>query len=330
MKHRILTNIAILTVGLSHVAPVAAADGGADAFGAKCAALAASVDDFALAGGVKPWLFLRSELEHLAKGEFWKAPLPCTASMQAFAAQLKEKGVSLLVVPVPAKAAIHPDKLDASLRPDAVRPLAPFVAALTSAGLKVVDLDAAYRKAAAVPGAAPLYCATDAHWSPAGIAIAADAIAAALREDPATAQLVVGASPAAAPGTLKIKGDLTAAEALRRTPEETLTLTWPLGTPGKGAPADPAAPVLLLGDSHTMVFTDGAAMGMHCEGAGLREHLQARFGAPLAQVSNQNSGGDGARRILRQRELAKPDFWQGRKLVIWVFSEREFTAGKWR
>ena len=322
--------LTLTAAGILAAAPLTADDKAADPFGAKCAALAAATDDFALAGGVKPWLFLRSELEHLAKGEFWKSPLPCTASMQAFAAQLKEKGVRLLVVPVPAKAAIHPDKLDPAAKPDAVRPLAPFVAALTSAGLTVLDLDAAYRKAAATPGAAPLYCATDAHWSPAGIALAADTIAAALRADPDTAPLVAGSGPAAASGTLKIKGDLTAAESLRRTPEESLPVTWPLGTPGKGAPADPAAAIMLLGDSHTMVFTDGAAMGMHCEGAGLREHLQARLGSPLAQVSNQNSGGDGARRILRQRELAKPDFWQGRKLVIWVFSERECTAGKWR
>jgi alginate O-acetyltransferase complex protein AlgJ len=79
-----------------------------------------------------------------------------------------------------------------------------------------------------------------------------------------------------------------------------------------------------------MVFTDGEDLGMHCEGAGLREHLEARFGVSLAQISNQNSGGDGARRLLRQRELSNPDYWKDRKLVIWVFSEREFTAGKWR
>lgn len=299
----------------------------ADAFPAQCAALAEKSDDFALKGAESPWLFLTAELAHLGKDEFWKSPVPAANSMLSFQKQLAEKGVQILVVPVPAKAAIYPEKLMAGTSD--VRPLAPFLAQLTEAGLKTVDLDAAFRTAKP-QSKDPLYCATDAHWSPAGIAMAADAITSAIRSDPALAPLLKGKGPADTTGQLKIKGDLTAAASLKTTPAESLPLTWPLGTAGKGSKADPAAPILLLGDSHTMVFTDGEDLGMHCEGAGLREHLEARFGVSLAQISNQNSGGDGARRLLRQRELSNPDYWKDRKLVIWVFSEREFTAGKWR
>src|SRR5918997_6988128 len=73
--------------------------------------------------GVDGWLFLASELRFLAQGVFWgeaagkvarprsvKAadPLPAIAD---FNQQLKQRGIQLLVVPVPAKAAIYPDKL---------------------------------------------------------------------------------------------------------------------------------------------------------------------------------------------------------------------------
>ncbi len=299
----------------------------ADTFPAQCAALAEQSADFAVKGGENPWLFLTAELAHVGKGEFWQSPLPAVNSMAAFQKQLAEKGVQLLVVPVPAKAAIYPEKLVPGAGD--VRPLTPFLAQLKEAGLKTVDLDAVFR--AAKPGAKDaLYCATDAHWSPAGISMAADAITAAIGADRNLAPLLKGKAPANAAGQLKIKGDLTAAESLKGTPAETVAVTWPLGKEGKGSKAEAASPVLLLGDSHTMVFTDGEALGMHCEGAGLREHLEARMGSGLAQVSNQNSGGDGARRLLRQRELSNPDYWKGRRLVIWVFSEREFTAGKWR
>lgn len=299
----------------------------ADNFPAECAALAGKSDDFALKGVESPWLFLTAELTHLGKDEFWKSPVPAVNAMASFQKQLAEKGVQLLVVPVPAKAAIYPDKLMTGS--SGVRPLAPFLALLKEAGLKTVDLDTAFRTAR-LQAKVPLYCATDAHWSPAGIAMAAGEITKALKSDPALAPLLKGHGPADITSQLKIKGDLTAAASLQTTPAESLTVTWPLGTAGKGSKADPAAPIVLLGDSHTMVFTDGESLGMHCEGGGLREHLEARLGASLAQISNQNSGGDGARRLLRQRELSNPDYWKDRKLVIWVFSEREFTAGKWR
>ena len=67
-----------------------------------------------------------------------------------------------------------------------------------------------------------------------------------------------------------------------------------------------------MGDSHTMVFTDGASLGMHCQGAGLRDHLQAKLGFPLIQLSNQNSGGTGARRLFSQRLQANPAYLKPR------------------
>src|SRR4249919_552135 len=75
------------------------------------------------------WLFLAGELRFLSLGRFWgegaskvsrshKAdladPIPAIVDFQK---QLKSRGIDLLVVPVPPKAAIYPDKLLAGFNP---------------------------------------------------------------------------------------------------------------------------------------------------------------------------------------------------------------------
>ncbi|MDB6070130.1 MAG: cell morphology protein, partial [Verrucomicrobiales bacterium] len=172
--------------------------------------------------------------------------------------------------------------------------------------------------------------ATDSHWSPAGIAIAAKAIGAV----PVLAGLAKpGPYVAGTPEKLAITGDLSAAPGVVNPGKEELILTK-FGTASANGPvpvpAAAAGPVILMGDSHTMVFTDGASLGMHCQGAGLRDQLQSLLGFPLVQLSNQNSGGTGARRLFNQRLLANPAYLKDVKAVVWVFSIREFTLGKWR
>ena len=94
-------------------------------------------------------------------------------------------------------------------------------------------------------------------------------------------------------------------------------------------PASDSSPVILLGDSHTLVFCEGGEM--HCTGAGLPDHLQQQFGFPLSLVSVKASGADAARvRLVRDFARRKPDYFNGKKLLIWCFTAREFTLGKWR
>jgi alginate O-acetyltransferase complex protein AlgJ len=90
---------------------------------------------------------------------------------------------------------------------------------------------------------------------------------------------------------------------------------------------DGASPVVVLGDSHTMVYRDGG--DMLATGGGLLDHLAASFGFPVDREASKASGGDGARRGLARRAAGDRSFWQGKELVVWVFSEREFTQGRW-
>ncbi|MEN9470424.1 MAG: hypothetical protein RL630_2157, partial [Verrucomicrobiota bacterium] len=74
------------------------------------------------APGLDGWIFFDKELRHLAAPSYWREPgAPVDAANDPlpaildFQAQLDKAGIELLVVPVPAKAAIYPDKLAASI-----------------------------------------------------------------------------------------------------------------------------------------------------------------------------------------------------------------------
>ena len=86
------------------------------------------------------------------------------------------------------------------------------------------------------------------------------------------------------------------------------------------------SPILLLGDSHTLVFHAGE--DMHGTGAGLADQLALQLGFPVDVVGVRGSGATPARINLLRRK----DNLAGKKLVIWCFTAREFTeaSGGWR
>ena len=323
MKSALLTSLIGAALAVSCLQAQDAA-----AFSTAALARAAAGGGFGLKGDAPGWLFLRDDVAHAAKGPFWKAtPSPAFPIISKFRETLTAAGVVLIMAPVPSKAAIYPDKLLAGSAPEAVPSSQPFLDELKATGATVIDLETLFREARKKAG---VFCASDSHWSPAGAALAAQAIAAS----PVLAALArPGTYVTSVPEKIIIAGDLTASPGLANTAEEELFLTKTGTGPATApvpVPAATASPVILMGDSHTMVFTDGAPLGMHCEGAGLRDQLQAQLGFPLVQISNQNSGGTGARRLLNQRIQANPAYLKEVKVIIWVFSIREFTAGRWR
>jgi alginate O-acetyltransferase complex protein AlgJ len=79
------------------------------------------------------------------------------------------------------------------------------------------------------------------------------------------------------------------------------------------------SPVLLLGDSHGLVFHGGG--DMHARGAGLADHLAKELGFPVDLVAVRGSGATPARISLMRRR----DNLAGKRVVIWCLSAREFT-----
>jgi alginate O-acetyltransferase complex protein AlgJ len=104
---------------------LAAGDPAAD-FRDRCARQAAAGEAMMVPGD-EGWLFLRGELRHIGVGPFWgeaaakvsrasspeKAdPLPAIVD---FHEQLEKLGIDLLVVPVPCKALVYPERRAASM-----------------------------------------------------------------------------------------------------------------------------------------------------------------------------------------------------------------------
>ncbi len=276
------------------------------------------------------WLYLPADLQALtlpdlaalspgAGGE--ADPLPAIVD---FAAQVRRAGGELLLVPVPPKPLVYPEPLlPAALvrETDALaRPLAALYAELARHGVAVLDLLPLLRAAREREGE-PLYCRTDTHWSPRGIAVVAAAIAERVGHLEWLAA-VPRREVRASRDELTIAGDLRRLLPEPRPPAERLPAT--LFTDSGGAPLAPwrESPVLLLGDSHALVFHAGGEL--HARGGGLADHLAAAWGFPVDLVAVRGSGGTPARVNL----LRRGDGLAGKRLVVWVFAARELAAGQ--
>ena len=277
------------------------------------------------------WFFPVKEVKHLATGRFWEKPWEEIAANQTdplpgiaeFHGLLKERGIRLLVVPVPAKASVYPETLAAGFQAGEVAALAPFLQRLAGVGVEVLDLEPLFLQSRVARPDPLLYCRQDAHFSPAAAEIIAAQIA---RQAPLAGVTSPGLFSIAEPAALTFTGDLiTGSEWEGAVAPETQPLRQVSQGGVVGVAPDPASPVLLLGDSHTLVFHEGAEAGMHCAGAGVLDHLAAAYGFAPDLVGVRGSGLVQARKQLFYKAAAAPGYWDSKKLVIWLFSAREFT-----
>lgn len=281
------------------------------------------------------WIFIASELRFLSVGQFWgEAAAGVSRSSKAewadplaaivdFQKQLKALGIDLLLAPAPPKGAVYPEKLDPEFGPDAgdAAPyLHRFYEELRLAGVDVLDLGEAFRKNRENERGA-VFCKTDTHWSGVGCVLAAQAIAECVQSKFTTqprAKEYVGEWKEKV-----VKGDL--AELLPPNGEkpngEPLAIRM-VSEKGTGAPveADPNSPILLMGDSHTLVFHDFLA-----ERAGLLDQLALEIGFAPDLIGTRGSGATPVRLSLYRRGLKDHGYLSKKKLVIWCFTAREFT-----
>lgn len=287
--------------------------------------------------GTGDWLYLPAELRHLAAGEFWGEraasvsqatrpenadPLPAILD---FRDQLAQHGVRLILVPVPAKAVVYPgplagEGLAASGRLDDVHQA--FFAKLRDEGVEVLDLLPDFL-AAAAEGGDPVYCRTDSHWSGRGVNIAARKIADALQKItwPESAPRV---KTEVKEEQIQFQGDLARLLGEDALGPESMSLRF-VNDSATGQPVAPSpdSPLLLMGDSHTLVFHSGD--DMLAKGAGLADQLAHELGRPVDLIAVRGSGATPARVNLLRRSRANADFLPAKKAVVWCFTVREFT-----
>ena len=303
-------------------------------------AIVATADANGVITGKDGWLFFKEELEHLASQAFFGEDVKKTSKVSKkefadplpaivdFNSQLKERGINLIFVPIPPKALLYPDKLPLELSDANIlqteRKYQALYSKLTQAGVTVLDLFPVYQDARKT---SQPYCRTDTHFSGTGIELAADELASVIQKN-TWYKYVPKHSYEVSKRTIQITGDLTAMQKSSAT--ESLSLQF-VTDPKTGQPVtvDNNSPVLLLGDSHTLVFSVGG--DLHSRGAGLFDVLSARLNFPLDRIGVRGSGATPSRIKLYQRSRKDSSFLAGKKTVIWCLSARELTgSGGWR
>lgn len=273
------------------------------------------------------WRFLANELRHVAKGSGWVAPevppepphADPEPALLALHQQLTELDIALVLVPVPAKAVVYADRLpgasDGTVAPGVPSGLRVFMDRMRAQGLDVVDLETRF---AAARETEQIYCRTDSHWTPYGSELAAEAVAEVLRGQAwyETAARVEITRPDLA--MLTIHGDLAERGATGE------TLSWrPVMRAGNGSPVAEGGAVLVLGDSHTLVFSSGG--DMHAEDGGFVEHLAYALQLPVERIANRGSASTPPRVSLYRKAAAQPEWLEGIRVVVYCFTARELT-----
>lgn len=279
--------------------------------------------------GENKWYFLPSDLRHLATG-FQENPPASDGSdpmsvVIEFNQGLKERGIHLVLLPVPEKPRIRADRLVAGLKPGDTsqsqildQASGHFINGLRKAGVDVFDPSELFRKWL-TEGEDPVYCRSDTHYTP----LTCKRLAEALVPNSVKPETPVDEKKfKIEKASLTIKGDL----ADKGETEELMMHIVKNASDGSLYSEDDTSPVLLMGDSHCLIYHSGN--DMHAKGAGLFDHLTAQLGRPPSLIAVRGSGSNSARVALYRKAKRSPEFLKSKKVVIWCFAAREFTQSE--
>jgi hypothetical protein len=281
--------------------------------------------------GREGWYFFKPGVKYLfAREELAKAATATNdpiAAIVNFRDQLAALGIRLVLMPVPNKESIYPDRFTS--RAESLRGLvAPrteeLLNKLRAAEVEVIDLFKVFRDARQQNNSSSgnaLYLAQDTHWSPMGVELAAKAVARHLTEPGWIQPGRVAYDERPAP--VRRQGDLLRMLQVpileRRLEPESVPCVQVLRRDNGELYNDAAeAEILVLGDSFLRIYQQDAPTG-----AGFIAHLAKELKQPLISLVNDGGGST----LVREELRARPAFLKGRKLVLWEFVERDFGLG---
>ncbi len=301
--------------------------------------------------GRRGWLYFRTEFDYLTGHPFlaprelarrrtpgmrYAVPEPDPVpGLVALHDELAQRGIELVLFPVPVKAQVHPEALvrfgDKRLDSAPTNPSFPeLILRLGEAGLPVYDALPELR-AAALTGE-QLYLPSDTHWNAAGMRVAAAGLARFLERETAL--------PARPPAGLRrrsfehrLEGDLTrilgAGVGGAIFPDERFELDEVIGlgeTPyTTSAPSPPAAlpdaDLLLLGDSYALVYSSAAGRS-----ASFAEQLAFALDRPVRRNARV-AANDLADRVHWLR--LEPELLAGVSVVVYEVTARALASADW-
>jgi hypothetical protein len=246
------------------------------------------------------------------------------AAVRAFHDALDARGIRLIVMPAPNKESVYPDRLSSRASPPIGQPISAetraFLARCKTLGIEVVDLFATYAEARRRADT-DLYLKQDSHWTPAGVDIAAQAVAARIHDRGWLAPGAIGYD--ARPAPIRELGDLVrmirSPVIERYLPPQSIATQQVVERDGGGVFQDGRSPeVLLLGDSFLRIFELDPPGG-------------AGFVAQLARLTGRRVGSvisdGGASTLVRQSLFRRPKLLAHARVVVWEFVERDLRLG---
>ena len=249
------------------------------------------------------------------------------AAIVDFRDQLAAQGIQLLVMPVPNKESVYPDRLTRYAKPGH-GVLAPstreLLERLRAAKVEVIDLFKEFDDARQQGGpgsAVPLYLAQDTHWSPVGVDLAAKAAARRLLElgwaRPGGVEYTERLVPVRRLGDILRMLQVPPLE--RRLVPETVSCARVVRSDDDKPYKDAAeARILVLGDSFMRIYQQDEP-----ESAGFIAHLAKELKQPMMTIVNDGGGST----LVRQELHARPLFLKSKKIVLWEFVERDIGLG---
>lgn len=305
--------------------------------------------------GTNGWLYYRPDLEYLIGHPFLDPqvlkqrarsgdssttpvqPDPIKAIVH-FKQQLAERGIALVVMPMPMKPVIQPENLSSryslTQAPLQNPSYATFVTALEAQGIPVCDVSTLLASDKQQSGK-PQFLKTDTHWTPTAMELAAQYTVKFVQDLHVLPSMEpYGYTQQAA--TVTNLGDIAIMLKLPKSQTiykpETVQIHQVYGPDGELWTPDSQADVLVLGDSFTNIFSL-QDMGWG-ESAGFAEQLSFFLQRPVDLIA-QNAGGSFASR----QELAKKlirgaargeDLLAGKRVVIYEFAMRDLSSGDWK
>jgi SGNH hydrolase-like domain, acetyltransferase AlgX len=281
--------------------------------------------------GSRGWYFFKPGLSYMLARPETAPPANATndpvAAIVDFRDQLAAHGIRLLVMPVPNKDSIYPDRLTSrtkTLRGVLAPRTRELLERLPAANVEVIDLFKEFAEARQQSGSTPqvpLYLAQDTHWSPAGVDLAAKAVARRLTAlgwlRPGHVEYRERAAPVQRLGDIVRMLQVPMIER-RLNPESVASVQvvrYDNGQPyNDGADAE----ILVLGDSFMRIYQQDQP-----NAAGFIAHLAKELKQPMMSLVNDGGGST----LVRQELRARPVFLKKKKVVLWEFVERDIGIG---
>lgn len=290
--------------------------------------------------GIEGWLFDERELRAITGAGPLAADLSAPKEPRgksrdhvlAFARALKERGVPLLLIPIPMKAALYPEMLTRASPDDSGAPLyhpaqQALYEQLAKEGIDVQDITGALMQLK--QRHKDVFFKQDSHWTPEAVQEIARAVAEHVRKKfPGVVPGSPLISDARAPDGAGF-GDL--AERLYLLPEFVVEKESKVLVSFPDLANDPKSPITLLGDDFVSLFNDPRFGYVDADQgrAGFAQHLALYLGTPVDAIISPPADPMASAKAFASRF---DDVVRSKKLVIWLVPARDLllTSTTWR